>query len=108
MNWMQTINTLIFVFGVFFGVLAAIHLANVWKQRLPEKTCPRYEQFARMAVQQVEQQSSNLSGSAKKQLASASMTKLAHAYDLPAPPPDAIDIALESAVYECIVKKQKD
>ncbi|HEX9502865.1 MAG TPA: phage holin [Patescibacteria group bacterium] len=99
MSWAQTINTLIFVFGTTFGVFEAIHLANIQKQKMPEHIAVRLEQFAHMAVWQVEQQNKELGGEAKKQLARVNTLDLFEMYKLPAPPPKAISIAIEAAVF---------
>jgi len=99
MNWAQIVNTLIFVFGVFISVLEAIHLANLQRQKMPDHTTVKLERFARMAVQQVEQQGKEINGSSKKQLAANAIVKLFKAYKLPVPPSEAVDIAIESAVF---------
>ena len=99
MNWAQIINTLIFVFGTAFGVFEAIHLANIQKQKMPEHIAVRLEQFAHMAVWQVEQQNKAMSGTAKKQLAIAATSKLFQLSKLPVPSLEEIDIAIEAAVF---------
>ena len=96
---MQTVNTIIFVFGVFIAVFAALYIIYIVKQKLPEHIAVRLEQFARQAVWQVEQQQGTLSGASKKELAIASVIKLFHAFKLPVPPAIAVDIAIEAAVY---------
>lgn len=98
MNWGQTVNTVIFVFGTFAAVLEAIYLSRLWIQKLPEHTRLALEQFAKLAVQQVEQQSGTLCGPAKKQLARAAVTTLCEACNIPVLPAQAIDIAIEAAV----------
>jgi superfamily 6 holin (LLH) len=98
MNWAQTVNTLIFVFGTFVSVLEAIYLSRLWVQKMPEHTRLALEQFARMAVQQVEQESKALSNPAKKQLAISTIIKLFQEFGLPAPSSEAINIALEAAI----------
>lgn len=98
MNWAQTVNTLIFVFGTFIDVLWAIYLSRLWIQKLPEHTRLALEQFARMAVQQVEQESKQLSNPAKKQLAISAVIKLFQEYGLPVPSAEAVNIAIEAAV----------
>lgn len=98
MNIWQTINTLIFVFGTFISVLEAIYLARLWIQKLPEHTRLALEQFARLAVQQVEQQSADLSHPAKKQLAIQSVIALFQEYKLPVPSADIISLAIEAAI----------
>lgn len=99
MNWASIISTLIFVIGTFFSVLEAIHLSKYLSQRLPEHITVKLEQFAHMAVQKVEQQNKELSGNAKKQLATTIVLKLFQLFKLPIPPAETIDIAIESAVF---------
>ncbi len=99
MNWWQTVNTLIFVFGTFVSVLEAIYLSRLWIQKMPEHTRQFLEQFARQAVWQVEQQARDLSNPAKKQLAIASVSKLFQAFNIPIPASEAVDIAIEAAVF---------
>ena len=99
MNWWQTVNTLIFVFGTFISVLEAIYLSRLWIQRLPEHTRLFLEQFARQAVWQVEQQARDLSNPAKKQLAITAVSKLFQAFNIPIPASEAVDIAIEAAVF---------
>lgn len=96
---MQTVNTIIFILGVFVAVFAAFYLLYLIRQRLPEHTRVALEQFARFAVFQVEKQQGTLSGPAKKELAIASVIKLFQAFGLPVPPAIAIDIAIEFAVF---------
>jgi hypothetical protein len=93
----QIISTIIF-FMMPGGVGAVYFLCRFYAQRLPEYQALRLEQFARMAVQQVEQQNSKLDGPAKKQLAIASVGKLFDAFRLPVPSQAAIGIAIEGAV----------
>jgi hypothetical protein len=100
MNWSSLINTLVFVIGTFFSVLEAIHLSKYLSQRLPEHTTVKLEQFVNMAVRQVEQQNKTLSGHAKKQLATANVLKLHRLFRLPAPPSEAIDMAIEAACHQ--------
>jgi hypothetical protein len=94
MNWIQTVNTLIFVFGMFVGVYEGIRLATI-----PAQRAVRLEQFAKMAVQQTEQQNAALSGPVKKQLALASAATLFKASKSAAPSAEEMDIAIESAVF---------
>ena len=98
MNWPQTVNTLIFVFGTFASVLEAIYLSRLWIQKMPEHTRLVLEQFARIAVQQVEQESKELSNLAKKQLAITAVTKLFQEYNLPVPSAEIISIVIEASV----------
>lgn len=93
----QIISTIIF-FCMPGGVGAVYYLCRFYAQRLPEYQAVRLEQFARIAVQQVEQQNSKLDGAAKKPLAIASVVKLFEAFHLPVPSQAAIGIAIEGAV----------
>jgi hypothetical protein len=97
MSASQIISLIIFC-AMPGGVGAVYYLCRFYTQRFAEYQAVRLEQFARMAVQQVEQQNGNLGGSAKKQLAIASTAKLFEAFHLPLPPANAIGIAIEAAV----------
>lgn len=97
MNAAQIISTIIF-FLMPGGVGAVYYLCRFYAQRFPEYQALRLEQFARMAVCQVEQQNGKLDGPAKKQLAIASVSKLFDTFRLPAPSQAAMGIAIESAV----------
>lgn len=99
---MQTINTLIFVFGTFLSILCAMHLANIQRQKMPDHTTVKLERFARMAVQQIEQQHKNMGSASKKQLAINTILKLFKTYKLPVPSAEALDIAIESAVFSLL------
>lgn len=99
MNWTQTVNTLIFVVGTVFGVYSAIHLANIQKQKLPEHVAIRLEQFAHMAVRQVEQQNKALDKESKRRLAITLTSKLFDEFHLPIPSENALSTAVESAVF---------
>ncbi len=99
MNWSQLIATFIFVIGIFISVTAALYIIHIWRQKLPEHTRVALEQFARQAVWQVEQTSATMSGATKKQMAISAVLKLFAAFGLPAPPMEAIDIAIEAAVF---------
>lgn len=103
---MQTINTLIFVFGTFISVLEAIHLSNIQRQKMPDHLTTKLEKFSRMAVQQIEQQHKEMNGDAKKQLAINTVLNLFKAYKLPAPSNDVLDIAIESTVFSLLHKQQ--
>ena len=87
-----------YVVGTFFAISTAMYVSSVLRQKLPEHTRIALEQFAKMAVQQVEQQSGTLSGPAKKQLAVVAVSKLLSAFGLPDIAPEAVDIAIEAAV----------
>jgi hypothetical protein len=71
-------------------------MTHLFRQRLPDNQRAALEQFARQAVAQVEQQYENNPG--KKALAMASITTMFKAFNLPVPPPEAIDVAIEAAV----------
>lgn len=97
--WITTVNTLIFVIGTFISVLEAMHLADLRRQKMPDHLVAKLEKFARMAVQQIEQKNKNMSGVAKKQLAINTALKLFKDYKLPVPSNEALDIAIEAAVF---------
>jgi hypothetical protein len=99
MNSAQVISTCIFILGTFAAIVSALYLINTFKQRLPEQLAIRLEQFARMAVLQVEQRASKLSPAAKKQLAIAAVATLLKAFNLPPIAAEAVDIAIEGAVF---------
>ena len=94
----QIVSTLVFVIGTFFAVSTAMYVSGILKQKMPEHTRLALEQFARMAVQQVEQQNCTLSGPAKKQLAIVAVSTLLNAFGLPDIAPEVVDIAIEAAV----------
>lgn len=96
---MQTINTIIFVFGTFLSILCAMHLENIQRQKMPDHLVSKLEKFTRIAVQQIEQQHKDMSGASKKQLAINTVLKFFKAYKLPVPSTEALDIAIESAVF---------
>ena len=98
MNWSQIVSTFIFVIGSFVAILTAMYVSSILKQNLPEHTRLALEQFAKMAVQQVEQQSGAASSEAKKHLAVVAVSTLLGAFGLPDIAPAAIDIAIEAAV----------
>jgi LL-H family phage holin len=66
---------------------------------LPTRPHEALEQFARMAVQQIEQQNASLSSADKKQLAIDLVLKLFNIFKIPAPPVEIIDVAIEAAVF---------
>src|SRR5437899_8655392 len=71
---------------------------RLFSQRLPEHQAPRLEQFARMAVQYVEQEHGNALD--KKNLAIGYCADLFRDHDLPVPRPRAIETAIGSAFYK--------
>lgn len=92
----QLISTIIF-FLMPGSVGAVYYLCRVLAQRLPEQQRVALEQFARLAVQKVEQQYTN--NPEKKALAEAFVATMFKSFNLPVPPKEAIDIAIEAAVY---------
>lgn len=66
---------------------------------LPTQQREALEQFARIAVQKIEQQEGTLSGTAKKQLAIDLVIKLFSTFKIPSPPLEIIDAAIEAAVF---------
>lgn len=66
-------------------------------QRMPVHQRSALEQFSRMAVQHVLHQPEQ---PAQKAMAVAYVTDLFKAHKLPIPPPEVLDIAVSSAMYE--------
>lgn len=93
MNLTQIISILVFASWPIIFVVSS-HIA-----RRPERQHQILAQFAPIAVQQVEQQSYELSGSAKKQLAFAFLAKAFKAAHLPPLPEEIVDAAIEAAVF---------
>lgn len=93
-----TMDIITLILGTFLSVLGGIHFSNVFKQNLPEHLAVRLEQFARIAVQKVEQQAKDMSNERKKQLAILTVATLFKTFKLPAVAPEAVDIAIEAAV----------
>lgn len=92
----QLLSTIIF-FLMPGSVGAVYYLCRVLAQRLPEYQRQALEQFATQAVRKVEQQFTNNPG--KKDLAESYIISMFKAFNLPVPPKEAIDIAIEAAVY---------
>jgi len=76
-----------------------VWLCHQLVRSLPTQQREALEQFARIAVQKVEQQDSTLSGTAKKQLAVSLVIKLFNTFKIPVPPVEMIDVAIEAAVF---------
>lgn len=100
MNGWTILNNIIVLIGLIPCIGLSIHLGATLARRLPAQQRIALEQFAKLAVQQVEQVDESQSNSAKKALAQASMARLFKSFNLPMPPQEAVDIALESAVLE--------
>src|SRR5215469_15757106 len=100
--WMQfTIDIIVFI-GIPSIIMFGIYQTRVLAQRMPENTAPILEQFSRMAVQKVEKQYATEDKMRKKTLAIQTMRTLyaEHRPYLPLPSDIAIDIAIESAVFQ--------
>ena len=98
MTTAQLVNAIIFfLWPSMIGV--AIWLFHFLVQRLPAHTRLALEQFAKMAVQQVEQEHSDKDSETKKALAILAVQQLFRQFGLPIPSPELINIALEAAVY---------
>ena len=76
-----------------------VWLCQHFVRSLPAQQRDALEQFARIAVQQVEQQNAGLSGAAKKQLAMSLMVKLFSTFKIPLPPEEIMSAAIEAAVF---------
>lgn len=100
MNVWTVINNVVVLIGLIPCIGLSIHVGATLARRLPAQQRVALEQFARQAVQQVEQQYANQSSTSKKALALASIVNLFKAFGLPAPSPEAIDIAIEAAVLQ--------
>lgn len=100
MNGWTILNNVLVLIGLVPCIGFSIHWGAMLAQRLPDRQRLALEQFARQAVQQVDQQYPTQSNPGKKALAQASVTKLFQIHKLPVPGQDAIDIAIESAVFQ--------
>lgn len=98
MNGWTILNNIIVLIGLIPCIGLSIHLGATLARRLPAQQRLALEQFAKLAVQQVEKQYAK--NPDKKNLARASIAILFKSLQLPIPPPEAIDIAIESAVQE--------
>jgi hypothetical protein len=94
----NAILTLLFPVLMGLAIGLAILFERSRAQRLPDHQAPRLEQFARMAVQNVEEQ--NKDNPNKKTLAISFVEYLFHEWHLPVPSQSAIDIAVGSAFFE--------
>ncbi len=100
---MNPLLTTIIQYAVLFSIpllsVLVVWLCRQLVQSLPTHQREALEQFARMAVQQVEQQNGGLSGTAKKHLAIDLVVKLFNTFKIPLPPMEMIDLAIEAAVF---------
>jgi hypothetical protein len=99
--WEQIISTFILTFGIPFAVGLSIHWTRILAQKLPEQQRHALEQFAKIAVQSVEQEYLNDPGKAdkpKKRLAEDAIIKLFSEFNLPVPSRESIGIVIEAAV----------
>jgi len=76
-----------------------VWLCHQLVRSLPTQQREALEQFARIAVQQVEQLNAGLSGTAKKQLAIDLVVELFNTFKIPSPPVEMINVAIEAAVF---------
>jgi hypothetical protein len=96
MTTVQIVNTVLIL--ILPALIALCYVfAQFQIQKMPVHQRAALEQFARMAVQHVLQQPEQLN---LKGLAIAYATDLFKAYKLPIPPPEVLDIAISSAMYE--------
>src|SRR6266571_4343245 len=100
---MNTLVISIIQYAVLFSIpllcALVVWLCHQLVQSLPTHQREALEQFARMAVQQIEQQNGSLSGTAKKQLAIDLVVRLFNTFKIPSPPVEMIDVAIEAAVF---------
>jgi LL-H family phage holin len=100
---MNTLLTSLIQYAILLSIplLSAlvVWLSQQLVRSLPTQQREALEQFARIAVQKVEQQDGNLDGAAKKQLAVDLVIKLFNTFKIPQPPEEIIDVAIEAAVF---------
>jgi len=96
MTLVQIVNTILIL--ILPALIALCYVfAQFQIQRMPAHQRAALEQFSRMAVQHVLHQPEQLN---QKAIATAYTTDLFKAYKLPVPPPEVLDIAISSAMYE--------
>jgi LL-H family phage holin len=100
---MNTLLTLLIQYAILLSIPLLSALV-VWLglqlvRSLPTQQREALEQFARIAVQKVEQQNGDLDGAAKKRLAVDLVIKLFNTFKIPQPPEEVIDVAIEAAVF---------
>lgn len=95
-QWINAI--LFFLWPIMIGV--AFWLFHYLIQRLPSHTRLALQQFAQLVVKKIEQQNKDVGSNAKKALAVQYVMVLFRQFGLPVPPDEAIDVAIEAAVYE--------
>jgi Bacteriophage holin of superfamily 6 (Holin_LLH) len=83
-----------------FLVGLVCYIYQCFLQRLPTAQRAALHQFSTYAVQKVEQQYADIGSAQKKQLAYDALTGLFKSFGLPIPAAHAIDVSIESAVYE--------
>lgn len=100
---MNTLLTLLIQYAILLSIpllsVLVVWLGQQLVRSLPAQQREALEQFARIAVQKVEQQDGNLDGMAKKQLAVSLVIKLFDTFKIPLPPEEIIDAAIEAAVF---------
>ena len=85
---------------------AIVFLSRIIAQRQPDHQIPNLEIFSCMATQCIEQEHGNAVD--KKALAIGYCADLFRAFDLPVPPPEAISIAIASAMYKAQRPKNEE
>jgi hypothetical protein len=94
----QIVNAVLFAaWPILIGI--AFWLFHFLIGRLPMHTRLAHAQFARMAVEKVEQKNPDMQEQAKKSLALIEIVKICDDYGLPAPRQSALDAHIESAFY---------
>ena len=100
---MNALLTTIIQYAVLLSIpllcALVVWLCHQLVQSLPTHQREALEQFARIAVQHVEQQNGTLSGAAKKELAIDLVIKLFNIFKIPSPPVEIINVAIEAAVF---------
>jgi LL-H family phage holin len=100
---MNTLLTSLIQYAILLSIpllsVLVVWLGQQLVRSLPTQQREALEQFARIAVQKVEQQDGNLDGAAKKQLAASLIIKLFNTFKIPLPPEEITDAAIEAAVF---------
>lgn len=100
---LQLIVNVILTLFLPVGAGIVVWLSRILAQNLPDHQTLRLEQFARWAVRKIEQQYTH--NPSKKELAIACVGNLFRAFKLPIPPDEAVEIAIEAAVYDLHTSK---
>lgn len=98
MTTMQWVSTIILIAWPLLWHLA-YPIGKLLEHKLPSRQREVLEQFASIAVRNVEQVSMNSSNAAKKQVAMSLLVQLFRGFHIPLPPEEILDGAIEATVY---------